>query len=1210
MYTQIPNFVNGEFTIQIKDAETLKIREEIVANNVITNRFLLESFPYKESNFTGFAVPFLTSLNISFSQENIPNGLKSVTGFGKFIATANTDAVNVGPKVTYVDSNSDGLFDTIEIRQRLMFVGSIYASNVAYSRTFRTVALTSLSPAIDHTISNNLPTYPNNTAVGGVWAYVNLGSNFTQNANEIIDVTYRLKISSLISGYKASRSILHDFIYTVDKNSGNVGWQSDAGSTVKALSNHFAYCRFPESGWSYFNMYLGGNISDTKFSPDQGETLSGKDGAARFDVVSAVSSSNLDYTLGSYYAGIGLGINTVSTQNKTGRGVLYNPFNTINYSSVNTPFQDLFSHGPGAFAPFQDNANLAGGSGKLTLGGTWSDDFPYMYRFEILTTGALGVATYAWQRRRVSRFLGNTFNFQALATPFTHYNSTNPLANKPFPTYHAGQGVRTHDLGYSSTQIVRYNPTGITLLNLVNGNYQSWDATTTPALPVTNLWHVDLDKTANKIYAACRDTGLWEITPGGAVNRLVTTPCRSVSVGFGGVVYALFWDGSTFTLRNSSDWATNIPQFSFPLSNLNGSDNQFLWFIIAGRSAANQVGIMTSHKNGGTKVWWWSLAGLVVGPTHENAAGLNSENYLTFFESSPKCLVSSKTGKWYTALRVISAYDNSGHVYTFGSTGFSPITGSYDQTRIISHSPLLDDDGYLYAAKWLMDGNVILVNLAGGYQDSSNTLYCSACVLDKNLLFVSRYDGGGDFIYNWSSGNRITSGLTNSAINTTSDQLHPATWERFTWDGTDWVSADPTWNGTAWIYPAITGKPTHTTTDTLIDGLTINFSELSNLGFKAGDWYSQVVSLGVLKSNVNNLQLSSSVYIMPTELVTTSETHTIGASAPYAVTISKSSRGGSSPDNTFRWLDPDVVPMEVQIAGYGTPATVRTSIEITPSLNEVLVNSSNGSIICNPADAGKSLTINKYLFTKGDEIRSIATSTPFAGIHNPVILLRHDTGVTNDGSGGVTGWNDQSGYGNNTVAPSGHLPTLDQSLLVKGVPSIKFDTNYRRLILPEHNPVNFSQGFTFVARVYRINGNRDRQVIFEMRNEGTAANSHVIFGFNYSSFSVYHAPFTGSTNEQSAPDNNYNSWKTYLATYNPNTSRLLLRINGQTITSTTLLGNIGRFFGAARPQVIGSNASTNNNWSLTGNMSFFAAYNHYLTTKECEVLEQAVVNIT
>ena len=264
MKNQIVNYfggLEGEFTIEIKDAETLKIRKIITQKNTITDRFINQAYSTRlllhDGDYTalgGIIFPWLTSLNISFSTESPGNGKRSLFWMGNFIGTAITDTANIGPKVKYIDFDNDGIFEEIAISQRLGFTGSLYPPNTAHDRVFRTIALTNLTPSIDHTAVGGVP-QSNSGVSSAIWAYIDIGSNVQQKKNEIIDITYRIRIPGSYLGHKAVPAISHEMIYAInrDLNNNNLWTDLTWNSSIRNFVFPLLYGNFKEANKSYLD---------------------------------------------------------------------------------------------------------------------------------------------------------------------------------------------------------------------------------------------------------------------------------------------------------------------------------------------------------------------------------------------------------------------------------------------------------------------------------------------------------------------------------------------------------------------------------------------------------------------------------------------------------------------------------------------------------------------------------------------------------------------------------------------------------------------------------------------------------------------------------------------------------------------------------------------------------------------------------------------
>ncbi len=153
------------------------------------------------------------------------------------------------------------------------------------------------------------------------------------------------------------------------------------------------------------------------------------------------------------------------------------------------PFQKIWTHKENAPLPFFDSLNTATGTGALAIAGTWTGGFPELYRYTIVTGGEVATATYKLAVRKHLGFVGNTYTDELVNTPFRNPNT--PAAEG----HHGYLEIHNDLLRWSDTQIVQYDETGVTILDLMDGSWASWDSTTSPSLNVTNLKQCAVDTT-------------------------------------------------------------------------------------------------------------------------------------------------------------------------------------------------------------------------------------------------------------------------------------------------------------------------------------------------------------------------------------------------------------------------------------------------------------------------------------------------------------------------------------------------------------------------------------------------------------------------------------------------------------------------------------------------------------------------------------------
>ncbi|MGL5922134.1 hypothetical protein [Chroococcidiopsis sp.] len=261
--------------------------------------------------------------------------------------------------------------------------------------------------------------------------------------------------------------------------------------------------------------------------------------------------------------------------------------------NVPSVFQAMFGHRSTATTPFFDSLALPLGNGKVRLAGNWTGKFPELYRIDIVTGGDIGVATYKWSVRKHLGFEGNTYTDRIVKCVYR-----NPKIAAA-PKMHGWRETDNDVHRYSNTQIVQYDETGVTLLDVVDGAYQNWEATTTPVLACTQARQVAVDSNNQKIYVGCRQTGLWVIDiAANSVTRPITYPCYGVDVGRGGVAYALVEGG----LYASTDWSN---AFAFTYAGVTDGNWSNVYYLKADpEHVEDRLALVIAVPSANNKIVW------------------------------------------------------------------------------------------------------------------------------------------------------------------------------------------------------------------------------------------------------------------------------------------------------------------------------------------------------------------------------------------------------------------------------------------------------------------------------------------------------------------------------------------------------------------------------------------------------------------------------
>ncbi len=547
------------------------------------------------------------------------------------------------------------------------------------------------------------------------------------------------------------------------------------------------------------------------------------------------------------------------------------------------PFQKIWTHRAGSSVPFFDVNNAAIGSSYPNTHGDWTGRWPELYKFNITANGDMGAATYNFSKRLHLGFNGNAYSDRTVICPFR-----NP--NTPAATGMHGWRYEDNDLlRWSNTQIIQYDQTGVTLLDLTNGAYQNWDATTTPALPVTALRQSAVDPTNNLIYCACRNTGLWIINVAtNTISQAVSIACYGVDVGRDNVAFAIF-EGS---LRKSTSWSTSL---TFSYAGLTDGHWNRTYFLKVDPSNANdQMAIVIdSLSNPGNYrlVVWYDASTTVASSGFDHPY----------------------VGQWTTSVDVS---DTGGFWATFqfklffGSANIAYIATV--STQSVNHSVWGHQN--LYKIAFYKDFLIAY----GGIVDASNTTQNS-------------YDGFNSAAILHMQGGIVV--LSNGVRQLFTDNNY--CYENYGWDGSKWVLGN---SGS---------KVTHTDSQALIEGLQIAWVRGNNPPyFQSGDFYTQGICNGTWKDNATTIYFENFWYTRPVYFdVAVPDGVTVPASLAYTLPAT------SNPE--FYLIETDSINELASFTLNGiSVATIYVNGE-SPGSGEVSVNGATGVVTFNATNQGQ-----------------------------------------------------------------------------------------------------------------------------------------------------------------------------------------------------------------------------------------------------------------
>jgi hypothetical protein len=501
--------------------------------------------------------------------------------------------------------------------------------------------------------------------------------------------------------------------------------------------------------------------------------------------------------------------------------------------------------------------------------------------------GGVGTATYNWSVRRHLGFSGSNYTDLALGgNPYRH-----PL-NQPAPGFHGWKDENNDLLRFSNTQIVQYDQTGVTLLDLMSGAYTNYDNTTIPAIGAGASSDIRQCATdGSRVYVACRNTGLWVIdVAAGTATNPVATPCYGVDIGRAGVAWAIF-NGS---LRNSNNWAASVTFTFTGLTDNNWARTRFLKADPG--QTDDQLAIVADNGAGVNRVIWYRSSTAVATLGHSAAT----------LKSWPASLDVSDTGGFWAiqSLRLTFAAATTSAIAAVPSQSLtSSIYGtdtfykiSFVGTSLIAASALISAANAVINSHTAIPASPYVLHMVGG------------------IIIAARY----------------------------MRQLHTDNvfcWENYGWDGSSWVLG------------LRTARPTHTAPQPLLHGISVAFANGANPPhFTATDYYTQGICFGLWKDNATDIFYQSQWYSKPVEFGFPIPS---GVTIPPAGQTYKLTAAN---DVNYQRIETDSIDVLARFLIAGSPvATVYVNGE-PPGPNEITVNGVTGVVTFNSVDAGKSFS--------------------------------------------------------------------------------------------------------------------------------------------------------------------------------------------------------------------------------------------------------------
>lgn len=734
-------------------------------------------------------------------------------------------------------------------------VGQISPTGV--SRTFNSVAITALNAADTQSIFSTT-----------AYAWLLLDLPCTQGINDFINITYTIQFLDNIGQGYIDKTLAR---YDLGRCLFNVG---------QFRMSAFATTLCSPTQQTLVDLSFADQVLTTDYS-NVGVV------ASHFKYKYTFTPPLNDY-LGQIF--------NAFTQGRANDGIRAYCFSGFKYDKA--PFQTGFAHGSASNVPFFDSNNPANSQAKIILAGTWQSELPEIYKITITTNGDATTATYKFSVGKHLGFSGNTYT---VPTALCLYRNTSVkfLAN-----LHGWQETNFDIFAYSDSKIVQYDATGVTILDLIDGSAQTWDASSTAVLSTTNINQIAIDLANTLIYVADRTNGLFVINvTANTVTHPLTGVCYGVDVGRNNVAYAITPNG---IFRSSDGFATPLSFTYVGISDNNWSRVKFL--KADPEYATDRLAIVADNGTGTNQIIWYEISTNTVTAGYSNSA---LPNYPASFD------VSDTGSNWAFHLS-----DNNFYKIAFNATTTTA--------------------GYQGFGKQVVNGDSKYYAKISFYKDN---IIGPTSFLGGSTTF--NYSGPGA-AYDFSSGRYITTSFgipLSGGIFFWSNYLSNI----FSGNALFWTNYG--WNGTSWDTISTNSKTCHTSQQALLNGLTIAFQNGANTPqLVANEFFTQSVCYGLLKDNATSFVYNTQWYSKPIFYDTT-----LNATIPNSNAIALPATTNSQ----FRMVDVDTVGVHAFTIA-GSPVTKIWTDTTNPASTEINLQA-NGNVTFNAADQGKAFA-GSYLW--------------------------------------------------------------------------------------------------------------------------------------------------------------------------------------------------------------------------------------------------------
>jgi len=585
--------------------------------------------------------------------------------------------------------------------------------------------------------------------------------------------------------------------------------------------------------------------------------------------------------------------------------------------------QTLIGHRATSNRPFFDIDNLQQGTGQITLSGTWNNrgtpsvagmyatgKLPEMKYIIISGGGATGVAGYKYRTRPFINFwftIGHFNQYYEAAQEVPALCSSTALAEHGHTLLGTLSTFGIRQLSsccrYDDTSVVMVKTNEIVLYNVATGGYWIYTGTFTDVRQVAVV--------SGKIYLSCNNTGLHVIDPVNS-DTVTATPTPAVGIdcsvthgvarGYNNTLWVVGnnclakYDGSTWTKYDS----TTTPAITMTgVTNSLWSNIEYL--VVDETSSDNQMLLVRKYDASADPTLlgvWWSTVGTTTNSFAETKGGYVSNvrlnrshvggrggNWVLRMNSALyRCTFGQTTAPTIIASTTVTT-NNWNHTGMLGSVMW--VQNASAQWRVLCMTNKTDEQILSGGGPYLTDfetfkhPEVRIVDPATGTSETAVTGTLTYSVENNAPMHISYIEssqlGGtpnqflGDLQISFVLKKGVlfhtaTYGSTNqdTSIRTTKSFAVVYPYSGNTYAGGPLAYLGDTnygWNGSAWVEGNANARTTHTSPQTLADGVSLAFADgAAGTAWVDTDYYTFGVYEGLLKDNASTATFEHSFY--------------------------------------------------------------------------------------------------------------------------------------------------------------------------------------------------------------------------------------------------------------------------------------------------------------------------------------------------------------